>query len=41
MPVAVPIVSKKSVSMNAKIVRIAAVTPRTVKASVRSNWPTC
>ena len=35
----VPIVSKKSVSMIAKIVRTAANGPRTVKTLVRSNWP--
>ena len=38
-PVTVPIVSKKSVSMIAKMVSTAASGPRTVKTLVRSNWP--
>ena len=36
---AVPIVSKKSVSMKLKMVRTAARPPSTVKTLVRSNWP--
>ncbi len=38
-PVTVPIVSKKSVSMIAKIVSAAVSGPRTVNTLVRSNWP--
>ena len=38
MAVAVPIVSKKSVSMIAKIVSAAASSPR-FQTSVMSNWP--
>ncbi len=39
MAVAVPIVSKKSVSIRLKIVRIAPSTPSVPKTLVRSNWP--
>ena len=38
-PVTVPIVSKKSVSMMAKIVSAAATGPSTVHTLVTSNWP--